>query len=153
MTNVADSVRARLMNLFRASGVDLPTLMERFAIGRLLWRLGESDAGRRFVLKGAQLFSVWQKSPHRPTRDLDLLSYGDSSVDGMKQFFDELLKKPADPDDGLQWGEVKASLIRADKEYEGVRINVKAVLAKAIVPVQIDIGFGDAITPAPVELA
>lgn len=152
MTNVADSVRARLMNVFRATGIDLPTLMERFAIGRLLWRLSQSEKGTRFVLKGAQVFSVWQASPHRPTRDLDLLSFGDASLAGIKAFFDDLLAKPSEPEDGLMWGEVKVSRIREDQRYEGVRVAVKAVLAKAIVPLQIDIGFGDAITPAPVEL-
>jgi hypothetical protein len=152
MTNVADSVRARLMNVFRATGVDLPTLIERFAIGRLLWRLSQSQSDRQFVLKGAQVFSVWQSSPHRPTRDLDVLSFGDPSLAEVKLFFDELLAKPADPEDGLVWAEAKVSLIREDQEYQGVRVALKAVLAKAVVPVQIDIGFGDAITPSPVEL-
>jgi hypothetical protein len=152
MTNVADSVRARLMNVFRTSGIDLPTLMERFAIGRLLWRLSQCETERQFVLKGAQVFSVWQASPHRPTRDLDLLCFGDSSLAGVKAFFEELLAKPADPDDGLVWGEINVSRIREDQHYEGVRVAVKVVLAKALIPLQIDIGFGDAITPAPVEL-
>jgi hypothetical protein len=91
MKNVAASVRARLTNQARATGVSLPSLIERFAIGRLLWRLSESAESRRFVLKGAQLFSLWADTPHRPTRDLDLLSFGDPSVDTMRAFFEGLL--------------------------------------------------------------
>jgi len=152
MKNIAASVRDRLMNQSRASGVSFSALLERFVIGRLLWRVSRSGEGRQFVLKGAQLFSMWAKSLHRPTRDLDLLGSGDPSPESLKSFFAELLAKPADPEDGLVWGEVQASQIREDQRYEGVRITVKVTLAGAIVPAQVDIGFGDAITPAPVEL-
>ena len=153
MKNIAISVRDRLLNQSRASGVPFAALLERFVIGRLLWRVSQCDAGRQFVLKGAQLFSLWAKSPHRPTRDLDLLSFGDSSIESVKKFFTELILQPADPEDGLIWGEVQATQIREDQRYEGVRITIKVNLAGAIVPAQVDIGFGDAITPAPVELA
>ena len=72
MRNLASSIKDRLLNLSRSSGGDFQMLLERFAMGRLLWRLVHSE--RTFVLKGAQLFSIWQGTPHRPTRDLDLLS-------------------------------------------------------------------------------
>ena len=152
MKNIAASVRDRLMNQSRASGVPFAALLERFVIGRLLWRIGQSDGGRQFVLKGAQLFSLWAKSSHRPTRDLDLLGSGDPSLESLRSYFAELVAKPADPEDGLIWGELQASQIREDQRYEGVRITIKVTLAGAIVPAQVDIGFGDAITPAPVEL-
>jgi len=151
MKNIAASVRARLTNQARSTGVTLPSLIERFAIGRLLWRLSVSPHAERFVLKGAQLFSLWTGSPHRPTRDLDLLSFGDPSVDGIKSFFEQLLAVTADPEDGLLWGTVSAGPIRDDQRYGGVRVSVKVGLDGAQVPVQVDIGFGDAITPAPEE--
>ena len=152
MKNVAASVRDRLMNQSRAGGVPFIALMERFVMGRLLWRLSQCESGRQFVLKGAQLFCLWANSPHRPTRDLDLLSFGDPSVEGLKNFFAELLARPADPEDGLFWGEVRAEQIREDQRYGGVRVTVKVTLAGAIVPAQVDVGFGDVITPAPVKL-
>lgn len=152
MKNLAASIRARLLNLSRRSGVTLPSLIERFAMGRLLWRLSRSSESRRFILKGAQLFSLWMESPHRPTRDLDLLSRDDATVEAMREFFSSLLSSPAEPEDGLGWGEVEASLIREDQRYQGVRISAWASLAGAVVPVQVDIGFGDAVTPGPVEL-
>ena len=149
MKNVAASVRARLTNQARATGVSLPSLIERFAIGRLLWRLSESSESRQFVLKEAQLFSLWAETPHRPTRDLDLLSFGDPSVDAMRDFFQDLLTNTVEPDDGLVWGELSVGPIRNDQRYGGVRVSVWVLLDGARIPVQVDIGFGDAITPAP----
>lgn len=151
MKNIAASVRDRLTNQAKDLGVTLPSLIERFAMGRILWRLSQSGQADRFVLKGAQLFSLWADEAHRPTRDLDLLSFGDPSVEKMEQFFNELLFTPADPEDGLIWGKVKVATIRAEQRYGGVRATMKVKLDGAEVPVQIDIGFGDAITPGPVE--
>lgn len=152
MKNVAASVRDRLANQARSSGMPLTALMERFVIGRLLWRVSRSADSRKFILKGAQLFSLWTSSMHRPTRDLDLLSFGESSPESVRTYFAELLATPADPPDGLIWSTVQASRIREDQNYDGVRITVKVALAGAIIPAKIDVGFGDAITPAPVEM-
>ena len=152
MKNVAASIRDRLMNLARAGGVPFSALLERFVIGRLLWRLSRDDNGRQFVLKGAHLFSLWAKSPHRPTRDLDLLGSGDPSPGTLQDFFARLLAAPAEPEDGLIWGEVQTAPIRGDQRYGGVRVTVSVSLAGAVVPAKVDVGFGDAITPAPVEL-
>jgi hypothetical protein len=70
------------MNQARTSGVPFAALLERFVIGRLLWRLSCDERGRQFVLKGAQLFSLWAQSPHRPTRDLDLPTIPESFCSG-----------------------------------------------------------------------
>lgn len=151
MKNVAASVRARLTNLGRAQGVGLDFMIERFAMGRLLWRLSNSSDADRFVLKGAQLFAIWEQNPHRPTRDIDFLGFGDPAVEAMRTFFTQLLAAPADPDDGLIWGELAAGPIRDDQRYGGIRIGIPVSLAGALVRIQIDIGFGDAITPEPEE--
>jgi hypothetical protein len=153
MKNVAASVRDRLANQARSSGVPLTALLERFAMGRLLWRVSQSADHRKFVLKGAQLFFLWTNTMHRPTRDLDLLSFGDSSPESVRTYFADLLAAPADPPDGLVWGSVRTSQIRGNQIYGGVRVTVKATLAGAIIPAQIDVGFGDAITPSPVEMS
>ena len=152
MKNLAASIRDRLMNQARATGVPFAALLERFVLGRLLWRLSLSEVAGRFVLKGAQLFALWAEEPHRPTRDLDLLGTGDASPESLRVLFLGLLRAPVDPEDGLIWGEVSAALIREDQPYEGVRITTRATLGQAVVPAQVDIGFGDAITPGPVEV-
>ncbi len=152
MKNVAASVRARLSNLARETGVPLAALMERFALGRLLWRLSRSDSADRFVLKGAQLFTLWAEAPHRPTRDVDLLGTGEASPESLKVLFEMLLDTPVEPEDGLIWGKVEAAPIREDQQYQGVRVVTHATLAGAVVRVQIDVGFGDAITPGAIEV-
>jgi hypothetical protein len=150
--NLAASVRARLANHSREAGIPLAVSMERFALGRLLWRLSRSTSADRFVLKEAQLFALWAEASHRPTRDVDFLGSGDSSPESLKQFFDALLAGPAEPEDGLAWEEVEAATIREDQLYQGVRVVARAKLAEALVRVQIDVGFGDAITPEAIEV-
>lgn len=152
MTNVAASVRARLGNHARATGIPLAALMERFALGRLMWRLSRSASAEHFILKGAQLFSLWTGATHRPTRDVDLLGSGDHSPEHLERIFTALLADPSDPEDGLIWEALTVASIRENQRYEGVRVSIRAKLAGAVVPVQVDIGFGDVITPAPVEV-
>ncbi|MDA0766102.1 MAG: nucleotidyl transferase AbiEii/AbiGii toxin family protein [Verrucomicrobia bacterium] len=151
MKNTAASVRARLANLSRAEGVTLDFMIERFAIGRLLWRLSQSPDAHRFILKGAQLFSIWLDNPHRPTRDIDFLGIGDPSEEAMREFFTALCSMPADSEDGLIWGKPKAGPIREDQRYGGIRLLIPVSLAGAQVRLQVDIGFGDVITPAAEE--
>lgn len=147
MKNVSASVRARLGKQSKAEGQTLDFLIERFAMGRLLWRLSRSPYADLFVLKGAQLFCLWENNPHRPTRDIDFLGFGDSSPEAVKAVFTEILSSPADPDDGLEWGTPAAGPIRDDQRYGGVRVTIQVSLAGARVQIQIDVGFGDAITP------
>ncbi len=151
MKNIGASVRARLADLGRADGVGLDFMIERFAIGRLLFRISMCPQADRFILKGAQLFTMWERNPHRPTRDIDFLGFGDPALEPMEAFFRELLEVPADPEDGLIWGEPSASAIRDDQRYGGIRIVVPVSLAGARARIQIDIGFGDAVTPGPEE--
>lgn len=151
MKNLAVSIRARLLNLSQKRGESLDRLVEHYAMGRFLYRLSKSSHRERFILKGAQLFHVWGASGHRPTRDLDLLGFGDSSEEAIAAIFTELIQAPTDPEDGLVWGEIRTSAIRDDVTYGGTRAIIPARLAGARLSLQIDIGFGDAITPKPRE--
>src|SRR5258708_34426074 len=98
------------------------------------------------------LFSVWSDEPHRSTRDLDLLGRGPSDIAWLEQVFREIVRTSV-VNDGLDLLEesIQGQRIRADEEYEGVRITFLAELAAARISIQVDIGFGDAITPAPQE--
>ena len=78
--NVAASVRARLLNVAKAQGVDFNQVLVRFALERILYRLGQSQHADRFLLKGALLFTLWYDMPHRATRDADLLGFGPSDL-------------------------------------------------------------------------
>lgn len=151
MKNISASIRAKLLNLSRAKGVPFNPLMEQYATGRFLYRLAESEYRERFVLKGAQLFRIWEAEEHRPTRDLDLLGYGEATEEAIHEIFTKLTRMEVDPPDGLEWGEVAVSSIRDDMAYGGVRAKVEVHLAGARLGIQIDVGFGDDITPGAVE--
>ena len=98
--NTAASVRQRLLNLSRQSGEEFQRLLTRYAVERLLDRLSRSEHASRFVLKGAVLFTIWTGELHRPTRDLDLLGFGESSPEGLSEIFRSLCALEV-PDDGL----------------------------------------------------
>jgi hypothetical protein len=119
-------------------------------VERLLYRLSKSRHEPTFVLKGAMLFTVWSGHPHRATQDLDLLGYGPSDLDRLAQIFREVLVVAVE-DDGMLFDptSVVAARIKEDANYEGVRVQLRAKLGTAALALQIDIGFGDAITPAP----
>jgi predicted nucleotidyltransferase component of viral defense system len=150
--NIAASVRQRLLNLSKASGVDYNQLLIRYAIERLLYRLSRSRHRENFVLKGAMLFVIWEGSPHRPTQDVDLLGFGDRSPDRIAGVFRELCETSVE-DDGITFDAktVRAEEIRTTDEYGGVRVRFTASLGGAVIRVQADVGFGDAITPASPE--
>lgn len=148
--NMAASVRQRLMNLSRERGDEFQLVLTRYGLERLLYRLAQSPHAEQFVLKGAALFQLWTGQPHRSTRDLDLLGQGDPSTDRLRQLFQDICSLTVD-DDGLTFltDAIQAEQIKEDDEYQGIRLRIEARLGNARIPLQIDIGFGDAITPEP----
>lgn len=150
--NMTASVRDRLKKLMVITGQDYTTLLTRFTIERFLFRLSISPHRERFVLKGALLFALWREAPHRITRDLDLLGFGESSVGGLEQVFREICAVDA-PSDGVVFlaDTVKAEPIRAHELYVGVRLTLTAMIGNARTYLQADVGFGDATAADPVE--
>ncbi len=148
--NMAASVRQRLMNISRQRGEEFQLVLTRYGLERLLYRLAQSPHAEQFVLKGAALFQLWTGQPHRSTRDLDLLGQGEPSTDRLRQLFQEVCSLTVD-DDGLTFltDAIQAEQIKEDDEYQGIRLRIEACLGSARIPLQIDIGFGDAITPGP----
>ena len=147
--NVAASVRQRLLTLARSKSWEFNRVLARYGVERVLCRLAASPHGERFLLKGATLFTVWEGSPHRATRDLDLLGLRRRSPEELVALFREVISMPVEPD-GLVFGEVTAEPIRAAMEAGGIRIVIRAELVGARIPVQVDVGFGDATVPPPV---
>lgn len=150
--NVAASVRQRLLNVSRERKEEFQHLLTRYGNERLLARLAASKHAEEFIVKGAVLFTLWTGEPHRATRDLDLLGFGAATLERVAQVFRDLCSVAVE-DDGLLFepASVQASRIREEQEYEGVRVEMLALLGGARIPLQIDVGFGDAVTPAPVE--
>jgi len=151
--NLPGSVKARLTNLAREQKEDFQELLSRYGRERLLYRLSVSEFQERFVLKGALLFAYWTGAPHRPTRDLDLLGYGAPDIAVLEKVFRDLCAVEVQPD-GLvfQPDSVNGERIKDEEKYEGVRLHMTALLKKSRIPLQIDVGFGDRVVPAPEEI-
>lgn len=147
----AASVRARLLNVAKATGTDFNLVLVRFALERLLFRLSTSAHSDRFVLKGALLFTLWYDLPHRATRDADLLGFGPSDTGSMAGVFRDIASVAAD--DGIVFdpASVRVGVIRKDAGYGGVRVTLNGKLANARCVAQVDVGFGDAVTPGPTD--
>lgn len=147
--NVAASIRARLKQHADARQQDFNLTLTHYGLERLLYRLSVSQHAHRYLLKGALLFSLWYDQPHRPTRDADLLGFGPDDVESAVAVFREI--GSIEVDDGLVFDvtSVKGSVIRKEAGYSGVRVDLLAALDGARIALQVDIGFGDAVTPAP----
>jgi predicted nucleotidyltransferase component of viral defense system len=147
-----DSIRQRLLNIARQNGEEFQLTLDRYAVERLLYRLSISPYRDDFVLKGALLFRHWLDQSHRPTRDADFLGFGTPDPGRIATVVQALCQ--ADVDDGLVFDLPRMSVdaIRETARYDGLRVQLKARLGTATCVIQWDIGFGDAITPAPEEV-
>ena len=146
-TNVAASVRARLLNLARQTNQPFNVLLTRFVLERLLYRLSLSPHADRFVLKGAMLLTTWLPETARGTRDLDLLGFGDASEQRILGIFREVLAIAGDDGVAFDLDALQVGLIREEMEYGGVRLRGAASLSSARIAVVVDIGFGDSVEP------
>jgi predicted nucleotidyltransferase component of viral defense system len=146
----AESIRQRIRNRLRERGEDVQFGLQRYAIERFLYRLGVSPHRDRFVLKGATLFALWGGSVYRPTRDLDFTSCGNSDETDVLEALRDVCRHSGQPDVLVfDADSLTVEQIREDSEYQGLRIRFEARLGKSRIPVQIDIGFGNAIEPQP----
>jgi hypothetical protein len=152
LKNIHASIRQKLLNLARERNEDFGLILTKYGLERTLFRLSKSKYREVFILKGALLFELWTQQRYRPTRDADFLATGDNSPERFVRIFREISAIEME-EDGLRFDPktVKAERIREDADYEGVRVTFIAFLEKAQIPIQIDIGFGDAITPGPVQ--
>jgi hypothetical protein len=150
LKDVSASIRQRLLNHAKAHGDVYQRILIRYAIERLLYRLCQTAASERYMLKGAMLFVTWPQHALRPTGDLDLLGSGDSSPDAIRQLFAEICTVEY-PADGTVFDPetISAEPVREDDSYQGIRLKLQARLGTAIIPVQVDIGFGDIVFPQP----
>lgn len=135
----------RLLNLSRRNQEDYNLILTRYANERLLYRLAQSSYAHQFVLKGAVLFIIWTGKLHRPTHDVDLLGYGSPAQEELAKLFSGVCAIVVEPDGVIfDPNSVRVEDIREGQEYGGQRVQVMALLGTARIPVQIDVGFGDA---------
>jgi predicted nucleotidyltransferase component of viral defense system len=153
LRNVAASVHRRLLNQARSTNRPFNELRQHYAMERLLYRLSRSKHSDRFVLKGALLLRVWEAPSVRPTMDIDLLGYTNNEPEPLAAIVREICHQPVEPD-GLEFDaqSVTARTIVEHADYAGVRVRFGAQLGTGRITMQIDVGFGDVVTPKPTRV-
>jgi predicted nucleotidyltransferase component of viral defense system len=146
-----DSIRQRLLNHARASGVDFQLVLDRYAVERLLYRLSVSPYRNHFLLKGAMLFAIWFDVSHRPTRDADFLGLGPPDPGRLDVTVRALCSMELDDGLAFDLDTLSVAPIREAARYEGLRVSLRARLGHAVCMIQWDVGFGDTVTPCPDE--
>jgi hypothetical protein len=146
---LAASIHARLLNRARARGEDFNLILTRYALERFLYRLCLVPAGAGYWLKGAMLFGLWFDVPHRPTRDADFLGFGAMDAEALVATIREICCVAVD--DGMVFDPDSIAIeeIREDARYGGLRVRLMGRLGNARNSVQLDVGYGDAVTPGP----
>lgn len=149
IAGIHHSIHDKLLRIAKANGEQLTAVLSRYAPERLLYRLGESEYKDRFVLKGAYLFYVWAGTAHRPTQDVDFLGFGPMDDGSVRTIMHSVIAGNAGVEDGLIFhaSSLNTQTIRDAESYGGLRVTLLAFLGKIRIPIQIDIGTGDAITP------
>lgn len=149
-SNYVHSISEKLLNKAKEMGAEYNLVLTRYGLERVLYRISISKYASSFILKGSNLFLVWQGSAFRPTKDIDLLGLGSFSVEQIKTIYIEILSHTC-TEDAIEFHTdfLKAEAIREDQKYHGVRVTVPASLGKSRISIQVDIGYGDAVTPDP----
>jgi len=147
---MAASVANRLLNLSAERKIAYQHMLLLYANERFLYRLTRTKYANKLILKGGLLFFVWQSSFFRPTRDMDFLMYGDVDQQEIERFLNTVCKARVE-DDGLSFAleTIRIKKVREQKRYFGFQISLKAYLSKIEIPVRLDIGIGDMVTPSP----
>jgi hypothetical protein len=145
--NFAASVHQRLLNLARDRGADFNLILHRYVGERFLYRLALSTEVNRFVLKGAALFLVWAGSEFRASGDVDFLAVAPADHATLRRSI-EAICAVTYVEDGLVFDPATIQIADiAEEMYGGVRVKLRAMLGTAVLPLQVDVGFGDVITP------
>lgn len=148
-SGLSASILARLQRLAKARGDEFQAILTKYGVERFLYRLSRTPAGDSLWLKGALLFDLWFDVPHRPTRDADFLAFGDPDVEALRETV--AFACGVEVDDGMTFdpATIRAVEIREDARYGGLRVTLEGRLGRALCPVQLDVGYGDAVTPDP----
>ncbi len=150
LKNLVASVHQKLKNVAQQTGRPFNDIVQYYALERWLYRLAQSDYHDRFILKGALMLLVWKTALTRPTRDIDLLGRINNSPKSISIFVTDVCKVPVE-DDAMTFDAsgITVEPITEDADYAGMRAKFLGWLGKTRLPMQIDIGFSDIVTPKP----
>lgn len=150
ITNVAASVRQKLLNMARGDRRPFNELLQYYAMERFLYRLSCSEYANLFILKGAMMLRIWHSDEYRPTMDIDMLGRTSNDPDAIEQQIRQIINIAVQPDGLLfQPDTISCESITEDADYKGVRVRFQGTLDSARIGMQLDIGFGDTVYPAP----
>ncbi|MXY53022.1 MAG: nucleotidyl transferase AbiEii/AbiGii toxin family protein [Gammaproteobacteria bacterium] len=146
--NYPASVHRRLLDLARERGEEFNRILQRYVAERFLYRLTISPFVDEFTLKGAALYRVWSANELRPTKDVDFLGSGREVRQGLREIVQAICGASC-PEDGIVFDPTAVHIRDAqhDQEYSSLRARVLGNLGQARLTLQMDVGFGDAITP------
>jgi len=147
--NVSASVKARLLKISKNTQRRFDELLQYYGIERFLYRLAISKYKDIFILKGALLLKVWGIADARATRDIDTLAKTSNSLENIIKIIKEICEISSSVDDGIDFisSSIKGEKMQLQKEYEGIRVQFEGYMESTRIPMQIDIGFGDIVTP------
>jgi hypothetical protein len=148
-TGLVHSVQARIVNHAKKLGVEATLVFSRYGLERFLYRLSTSEYAERFILKGAMLMLAWAGETVRATRDADLLGLGSLTADEIARIFREIMSTGGDPEDGVVFlpETLAVNPIREGEQYGGQRVTFEGRLGNVKLPLQVDVGIGDAVYP------
>lgn len=151
---VSIDFKRQLLTLSRKQKRPFQELLQYYAMERFLFRLSESTYKDYFILKGALLFKVWNIADSRATLDIDASAKTSNSLENLLLIVDKLCNHKPSVDDGMLFlvSTIKGEVMQIQREYTGVRIRFEARMGTARIPMQIDVGFGDIITPGPNDI-
>ena len=151
LVNIAQSVHQRLLTQAKATGRPFNELLQHYAIERFLYRLGQTKHAEKLLLKGALLLRVWQIPMARPTMDIDVLGRTAGAPETLVAMLRECMTLGVE-DDGMRYDpeSITTEAITLDADYQGWRIRFQGLLGTARVTMQVDVGIGDVVYPAPI---
>ena len=154
ITNYGKSIRSKLLNIAKQEDVFYQTILTRYFQERLLYRMSQTKYRSTFFLKGGALMYAYEKFAARPTLDIDFLGNNISNEGAtIVATFKEICSVPYE-EDGITYDidNITAQNITEFKDYHGIRLSIPVRMDSIAQVLTMDIGFGDVVTPSPIEL-
>ena len=152
--NYGKSIRSKLLNVAKNEGIYYQTILTRYFQERLIYRISQTSYRQNFYLKGGALMYAHEKFAARPTLDIDFLGNNISNnSERIVAAFCEICSFPCE-EDGVRYDieHIRSKNITEFKDYHGVRLSIPVSMDTIAQVLTMDIGFGDIVTPAPIEL-
>lgn len=152
--NTGKSIRGRLLNIARREGIFYQTVLTRYFQERLLYRISQTIYRNNFYLKGGALMYAYERFAARPTLDIDFLGSNISNEESViVAAFREICSVPCQ-EDGIMFDTERITAVRIteQRDYNGVRVSIPTRMDTISQVLAMDIGFGDIITPQPVNI-